>query len=65
MEGPQWAPILRMMAGWPCSQLNRPISCRMWSAAAMVDREEGATETFAEAGLQFRALYKAGEFLKD
>ena len=31
----------------------------------MVDREEGATETFSEAGLQFRALYKAGEFLKD
>ncbi|MGY3530624.1 orotate phosphoribosyltransferase [Bradyrhizobium embrapense] len=31
----------------------------------MVDREEGATETFAEAGLPFRALYKAGEFLKD
>jgi orotate phosphoribosyltransferase len=31
----------------------------------MVDRDEGATETFAEAGLTFRALYKAGEFLKD
>ncbi len=31
----------------------------------MVDREEGATETFSEAGLQFRSLYKAGEFLKD
>ncbi len=31
----------------------------------MVDRDEGATETFAEAGLQFRSLYKAGEFLKD
>jgi orotate phosphoribosyltransferase len=30
----------------------------------MVDREEGATETFAEAGLEFRSLYKAGEFLK-
>ena len=30
----------------------------------MVDREEGATEAFAEAGLPFRALYKAGEFLK-
>ena len=26
----------------------------------MVDREEGATETFAEAGLEFRSLYKAG-----
>ena len=30
----------------------------------MVDREEGATEAFAAAGLQFRSLYKAGEFLK-
>ena len=30
----------------------------------MVDREEGATEAFAEAGIPFRALYKAGEFLK-
>jgi orotate phosphoribosyltransferase len=31
----------------------------------MVDREEGATETFGQAGLQFRSLYKAPEFLKD
>jgi orotate phosphoribosyltransferase len=31
----------------------------------MVDREEGATEMFAEAGLTFRSLYKAAEFLKD
>jgi orotate phosphoribosyltransferase len=31
----------------------------------MVDREEGATEAFAEAGVEFRALYKAGEFLRD
>ncbi|MBA4038038.1 MAG: orotate phosphoribosyltransferase, partial [Bradyrhizobium sp.] len=30
----------------------------------MVDREEGAAETFAEAGLEFRSLYKASEFLK-
>jgi orotate phosphoribosyltransferase len=30
----------------------------------MVDREEGATETFAQAGVTFRALYKASEFLK-
>jgi orotate phosphoribosyltransferase len=29
----------------------------------MVDREEGATEAFAQAGLTFRALYKATEFL--
>ena len=31
----------------------------------MVDRDEGAAETFAEAGIAFRSLYKAGEFLKD
>ncbi|MBN9581950.1 MAG: orotate phosphoribosyltransferase [Afipia sp.] len=31
----------------------------------MVDRDEGATETFAAAGIPFRALYKAGEFLKE
>ena len=29
----------------------------------MVDREEGATDNFAEAGLPFRALYRASEFL--
>jgi orotate phosphoribosyltransferase len=28
------------------------------------DREEGAAETFAQAGVPFRALYKASEFLK-
>ena len=31
----------------------------------MVDRDEGATEMFTEAGLAFRSLYKAAEFLKD
>jgi orotate phosphoribosyltransferase len=31
----------------------------------MVDRDEGASETFAEAGIPFRSLYKAGEFLKE
>ncbi|MEH2479919.1 orotate phosphoribosyltransferase [Nitrobacteraceae bacterium AZCC 2146] len=30
----------------------------------MVDREEGATENFAKAGVPFRSLYKAAEFLK-
>ena len=30
----------------------------------MVDRDEGAAESFAEAGLPFRSLYKASEFLK-
>jgi orotate phosphoribosyltransferase len=29
----------------------------------IVDREEGATETFKEAGLDFRSLYRAAEFL--
>jgi orotate phosphoribosyltransferase len=29
----------------------------------MVDREEGASETFKQAGLPFRSLYKASEFL--
>src|SRR5215212_4873523 len=33
--------------------------------AVEVDREEGAAEIFAEAGIAFRSLYKAGEFLKD
>jgi orotate phosphoribosyltransferase len=31
----------------------------------MVDREEGAVEAFAQAGLPFRSLYRASEFLKD
>ncbi len=31
----------------------------------MVDREEGAAETFAQASLTFRSLYKASEFLKN
>src|SRR5205085_6516478 len=33
-------------------------------AFTMVDREEGADEAFKAAGIPFRALYKAGEFLK-
>jgi orotate phosphoribosyltransferase len=31
----------------------------------MIDREEGASDGFAQAGLPFRALYKASEFLKE
>ena len=31
----------------------------------MVDREEGATENFAKAGLPFRWLFQASEYLKD
>jgi orotate phosphoribosyltransferase len=30
----------------------------------IVDREEGATECFAELGLDFRVIYRASEFLK-
>ena len=30
----------------------------------MVDREEGATDTFGKAGIPFKALFKASEFLK-
>jgi orotate phosphoribosyltransferase len=30
----------------------------------MVDREEGAADTFKEAGLAFRSLFQAAEFLK-
>lgn len=33
-------------------------------AFTMVDREEGANETFAQAGVPFRSLYTAAEFLK-
>ena len=31
----------------------------------MVDREEGAADTFKDAGLAFRSLFQAAEFLKD
>jgi orotate phosphoribosyltransferase len=31
----------------------------------MVDREEGASDTFAQAGLPFRSIYKASEFLRE
>ena len=30
----------------------------------MVDREEGAVEAFRDAGIPFRSLYRASEFLK-
>jgi len=30
----------------------------------MVDREEGANDTFAQAGIPFRSIYRASEFLK-
>ena len=31
----------------------------------MVDREKGAVETFAQAGLAFRWLFRASEYLQD
>ena len=31
----------------------------------MVDREEGAADAFKDAGLAFRSLFRAAEFLKD
>ena len=31
---------------------------------SIVDREEGAADTFSAAGLDFRAIYRAAEFLK-
>ncbi len=33
------------------------------AVVTMVDREEGAAEAFSEAGVPFRSLYKAAEFL--
>jgi orotate phosphoribosyltransferase len=29
----------------------------------MIDREEGASETFGQAGIEFRSLFRATEFL--
>ena len=46
------------------SLLTRAASLFALLVFTMVDREEGATEAFAEAGMQFRSLYKASEFLK-
>jgi orotate phosphoribosyltransferase len=42
----------------------REIGAEVVLVLTMVDREEGATEAFAQVGLPFRALYKAEEFLK-
>ena len=30
---------------------------------SLVDRDEGATEAFAAQGIEFRAIYRASEFL--
>ena len=43
----------------------REVGANVVMVLTMVDREEGATDTFAQAGLPFRSIYKASEFLKD
>jgi orotate phosphoribosyltransferase len=43
----------------------REVGANVVLVLTMVDREEGATDTFAQAGLPFRSIYKASEFLKD
>ena len=45
-------------------QAVREAGAEVTLVLTMIDREEGASETFAEAGLPFRSLYKASEFLK-
>jgi orotate phosphoribosyltransferase len=41
----------------------REVGAEVVLVLSMVDREEGAAETFKAAGLPFRALYRAAEFL--
>jgi|ERR1700757_1396971 orotate phosphoribosyltransferase len=43
----------------------REVGANVVLVLTMVDREEGANDTFAQAGLPFRSIYKASEFLKD
>jgi orotate phosphoribosyltransferase len=43
----------------------REVGANVVLVLTMVDREEGATDAFAQAGLPFRSIYKASEFLKD
>jgi orotate phosphoribosyltransferase len=43
----------------------REVGANVVLVLTMVDREEGADDTFAQAGLPFRSIYKASEFLKD
>jgi orotate phosphoribosyltransferase len=42
----------------------REVGAHVVLVLTMVDREEGANDTFAQAGLPFRSIYKASEFLK-
>ncbi len=43
----------------------REVGANVVLVLTMVDREEGASDTFAQAGLPFRSIYKASEFLKE
>ena len=43
----------------------REVGANVVLVLTMVDREEGANDTFAQAGLPFRSIYKASEFLKE
>jgi orotate phosphoribosyltransferase len=43
----------------------REVGANVVLVLTMVDREEGANDTFAQAGLPFRSIYKASEFLRD
>jgi orotate phosphoribosyltransferase len=43
----------------------REVGANVVLVLTMVDREEGANDTFAQAGLPFRSIYKASEFLQD
>jgi orotate phosphoribosyltransferase len=43
----------------------REVGANVVLVLTMVDREEGANDTFAEVGLPFRSIYRASEFLKD
>jgi orotate phosphoribosyltransferase len=41
----------------------REVGANVVLVLTMVDREEGANDTFAQAGLPFRSIYRASEFL--
>ena len=43
-------------------EIIRAAGADVLEVLTLVDRQEGAQKTFAEAGLPFRALFRAGEF---
>src|SRR3974390_233957 len=43
----------------------REVGADVAMVLTMVDREEGANDAFAQAGLPFRSIYRASEFLKE